>query len=270
MPTFWTFILLCALITLGTWQMRRLHWKTEILNHIHRNTALEPVDMDRVINDMQPDKWDYRRMTMKGHFLYDLEMHLIPRTFNGQPGYHLITPFQLESGALVLVNRGWVRSNAPYETIKRPQETLRILGTIATFQKKGFFTPENNFEKREIFYVEAPNIAKNFNLVTLLPFYIIEDPSAPSVSESETMEAPSENQGDTGASDLKIFPKALGISLNIPNNHLAYALTWYSLAVVLLILYSIFVYQWNHRVKTLKEGAVKKKSPPRKPQEAPL
>lgn len=232
-PTVSTVFIVLTLIGLGSWQLMRLKWKTEMLSQIYANTNLPPIDMDQVLNDIHPEKWEYRRVILKGRFLHDLEVNLVPRSLNGQPGYHLITPFQLESGETLLINRGWAGSRDPYESIERADKPTELIATIATFPKPGFFTPKNNFEKKEIFYIDLNAFAKNTSLVTLLPFYGIQEPK------------------DT---ESALLPKPVGISLNIPNNHLAYAITWFSLAIVALIIYSIFVYQWNHRLRTLYES----------------
>lgn len=231
-PSLVTVFVFLVLISLGGWQLARLQWKESLLEEIHKNIKLPPVSIDTLLNDMDLSKWHYRKVHLQGTFLNDLETRLIPKTYDGQPGYHLITPFRLQSGEVVLVNRGWISTHAPYESIARNDGVVDLVGVFSPLEPKGYFTPKNNFEKREIFNIDIHEFAEFTNLVTLLPIYIILEPQT---------------------EDHKSFPRPVGISLNIPNNHLAYALTWFGLALALLVIYGIFVYQWNHRLQKLHE-----------------
>ena len=232
-PSVMVIAMLIALVALGSWQLSRLQWKEGVLGKIHENLKLPPISIETVLDDVNPSKWDYRKVHLRGTFLHDLEVHLVPKSHNGQPGYHLIAPFQLKSGNVVLVNRGWISSYEPYEGITRSDKPVDVIGTISPIHQKGYFTPKNNFDKREIFYVDVDQFAQFSNLVTLMPIYVIAEPLSTVPS--------------TG------FPLQVGVSLNIPNNHFAYALTWFALALALLIIYSIFVYQWNHRLRVLND-----------------
>jgi cytochrome oxidase assembly protein ShyY1 len=55
------------------------------------------------------DEW--REVTMTGHFLPADETVARLRQVNDLPAYEILTPFQLASGSVVLVDRGWVSPN---------------------------------------------------------------------------------------------------------------------------------------------------------------
>lgn len=232
-PSLFTFVMVLSLLSLGAWQISRMNWKSDLLHKVQENISLPPVSIQNVLNDMRPHNWEFRKVKLKGKFLHNLEVNLIPKALNGQPGYHLITPFQLEDGSIVIINRGWVPLTESYETIDRPDEIIEIMGTINGFQRKGLFVPKNNFDKKEVFYLDAKDFVEYTNLITILPFYVVQEPVV---------------------NEIKHFPQEVGVSLNIPNNHLVYAITWFTLALAAFIIYAIFVFQWNQRLQTLNES----------------
>ena len=105
-----------AMLGLGTWQVQRLAWKTDLIEQRAANLAADPVDLPVFGPAATPEElaeWSFRRVRMTGHFRHDKELYQAAKSLNGNSGYHVLTPFErtdLPEGMAqtVLVSRGWV------------------------------------------------------------------------------------------------------------------------------------------------------------------
>lgn len=226
LPTVITVILFVVLMGLGTWQVHRLHWKTELLTSVELKMSQPVATLEQVLKESDPQDWQYRRIKVKGKFLHEKELYLMPRSYMGMPGYQVITPFQVSTGEVILINRGWVPKEHQASVIARSDEEQEIIGSIRLNQEQRFFHPQNEIMKKEIFYVSTGEIAKAFDLMTLLPFYLIEEP---------------------GEAKPYSWPKPVGGSpVNVVNNHFMYAVIWYALGAILLLFYGFYIRQIRH------------------------
>ena len=108
------FLLACIalLLSLGTWQVERLAWKQALLQSYAEEYARDPLQnrFDRYAFPEIATKYPAMEYgSIRGQFHHDIEILIGPRTHEGKPGYHVLTPFSLAGGnGRVLVNRGWV------------------------------------------------------------------------------------------------------------------------------------------------------------------
>ena len=86
---------------LGIWQLWRAQQKQILLSEIEAQQALPELAWSAGV----PPPW--RVLKLEGIWLSQAEIMLDQRVLNGRVGYHLITPFQLKDGSIVMVNRGW-------------------------------------------------------------------------------------------------------------------------------------------------------------------
>ncbi|CCC70158.1 hypothetical protein NCAS_0E00880 [Naumovozyma castellii] len=94
---------------LGTWQLRRLKWKTRLIATCETKLIYDPIPLPKDFQEDMATDWEYRKVILKGKFLHDEEMFVGPRAKNGQKGYLLFTPFVLaDSGRKVMIERGWI------------------------------------------------------------------------------------------------------------------------------------------------------------------
>ncbi|CAI4038805.1 hypothetical protein SMKI_06G1530 [Saccharomyces mikatae IFO 1815] len=94
---------------LGTWQMRRLKWKTKLIAACESKLTYEPISLPKSFTPNMCEEWEYRKVTLSGHFLHNEEMFVGPRKKNGEKGYFLFTPFiRDDTGEKVLIERGWI------------------------------------------------------------------------------------------------------------------------------------------------------------------
>lgn len=219
-PTLWatifTLAVFAVLIGLGTWQLKRLEWKTVLLAQISSQMAKPSVPLPEKID--HPPSWEYRRVTMAGQFLHNREFLIKPRTLNGANGYHMLVPFQRASGGVVMVNRGWI-SDAFLPQASRPQGFVQIEG-IVQLPQHNYFTPPNNPQKNDWYWPELGAMAASAKLQNVLPVIV-------TVASKKT----------------GVYPAGGKVEVNIPNDHKQYAIFWYAMALILQIIF--FIRYWK-------------------------
>ena len=212
-------IALAILISLGTWQVERLYWKEGLLADIaaRRNAApVQLADIEQMLSS--GTDIEYRPVTVTGRYVNNKERHFLA-TWRGEAGFYVYTPLELADGRYLFVNRGFV----PYEN-KEPE--MRMQGQLTGEQsvtglarnrlpgKPSWVVPDNDIAKN-IFYwkdIDAMGSSDGFDVSKVVPFFIDAD-STP---------------------NPKGFPIGGVTEIDLPNNHLEYAFTWYGLAAVLV------------------------------------
>ncbi|WP_338695124.1 SURF1 family protein [Streptomyces sp. Q6] len=112
-------LLIPTMIRLGIWQMHRYDERSARNQLVTDALSAKPVPvqgMDSAGHTVTRDE-RYRAVTAKGHFDTDDEVVVRRRTnSDDEVGYHVLTPFVLTSGKVLLVNRGWIPANGPSQT----------------------------------------------------------------------------------------------------------------------------------------------------------
>lgn len=216
-PTLITVPAFILLLALGTWQVQRLQWKTALIEKLQARSEMPAVSLPPVLDD--PEAFEYRRVGVEGRFLHDGELHLVNRSLNGNPGVHILTPLERADGAgYVLVNRGWVPFDRE-DPAKRPEGqisgTVRVEGILRLAKGPGWITPDNAPPTNVWFYLDPPAMARAAGV--------------PSLPAFEIMSSDREVPGG--------FPVGHQWRVDLRNDHLQYAVTWYALAFALLVIY---------------------------------
>jgi surfeit locus 1 family protein len=211
-----------VLLALGTWQVERLQWKERLIAERHAAVTAPAIDLPRSLEAARG--MDYRHVRAAGSFLNDRELYLGATSPEGRPGYHVVTPLRLADGAVLLVDRGFVPQEKRAPETRATGEivgptTVSGLLRLPLDRKPYWFLPENSAERNYWFYVDPPAMAKAAKLDGVLPYYIDAD-AAP-------------NPGG--------LPVGGQTRLDLPNDHLQYAITWYALAAGLLGVYIVFI-----------------------------
>ena len=197
---------------LGTWQLVRLQWKNNLINQISEGLKSSPINYSNKI------KANYQRVVVEGKYNFEKQIYLYSLNDKGQPGYDVITPFESRFSENVLVNRGWIKSNLKNNIVINKTPDSKIQGLILEIRKPNIFKPENDIKKNIWFSINLEQIkeitGKNFSNHVL---YLEEKKIT--------------------------VPKPKKITIDLPNNHLKYAITWYSISI------SIFAYFLYFRKK---------------------
>lgn len=227
-PTFWATVFtvpaLIILLGLGTWQVQRLGWKEEQIAIRHERSQPPGIELPQRFPD--PEALEFTRVRMTGEFLHDQEFYLGSRTESGRVGIAVVTPFRLDDGRTVLVNRGWVPEDRRDPATRAEGQIageVTIEGLLRTDGWKGFdfVKPPNKPEERFYFWLDLPVMDDYVDQPIVTQMYV-----------------------DAVASDV---PGGLPIGgqtrIQLKNDHLEYAITWYSFAVILAVIYFLFHYR---------------------------
>lgn len=233
-PTLFVGLALLILLGLGTWQVERLAWKTKLLDTIAQrmNAAPRPVtaaDFGSV--------GDYERVKVEGRFLNDRELHMLARPLAGNEiGYQILTPFEVAGGGTVIVNRGFVPSERrdPATRVEGQVQGPTTVSGIVRYPRAPalqWVIPDNRPSENVWIWADLPRMAEAAGVGAVAPFMIEADAAA--------------NPGG--------MPVGGQTRLAIANDHLQYAITWYALAVVLLVMFVV-----HHRRRLIKPGEDRK------------
>lgn len=208
-----------VLVSLGTWQVHRRAWKLDLIERVETRVHAAPVASPA------PAQWpqinrahdEYRHVSLLGTYLYDRETFVQAVTELGG-GFWVITPLQEDDGSIVLVNRGFVppewRKQPPVD--RGPSGITHITGLLRITEPTGGFLQKNDAANDSWYSRDVQAIAKNRGLdpAQVAPFFIDAD------ATSKT-------------SDGKpVFPIGGLTVISFANNHLIYAITWYTLAAM--------------------------------------
>ncbi|KAK4248824.1 SURF1 family-domain-containing protein [Corynascus novoguineensis] len=199
---------------LGTWQIKRLEWKTDLIAKCEDRIVRPPLPLPPRVDPDAIADFDYRRVYATGRFRHDQEMLVGPRMRDGEQGYMVVTPLERDGdeGAKVLVNRGWV-SKAKADQAKRPDALprgeVRVEGLLREPWKKNMFTPANRPEKGEFYFPDVKQMA--------------ELTGSQAVWVEQTMEPDYFQLLDYQQRGIPIGRPA---EVNLRNNHAQYIFTW--------------------------------------------
>ncbi|KAJ6264123.1 hypothetical protein Dda_0265 [Drechslerella dactyloides] len=225
---------------LGTWQIRRLEWKTALVSRCEDNLARPPLPLPPALDVSSIPSFDYRRVVTRGVFQHDREMLLGPRLHDGVNGYIVITPLDrsLDGGSTILVNRGWISKDLADRRKRRrvggeaalPTGEVLVEGLLREQGRKNMFTPENKPEKGEWYF---PDIGEMAAWVASNG-----DKKVQEVLIEETSENTVLNMMKRESRGIPIGREA---AVNIRNNHFQYIVTWYSLGLATSVMFYMLI-----------------------------
>lgn len=223
--TAFTLAALAMLLGLGFWQLSRMQWKQDLIAQIEARTTGAPISLkaaEAVAREGRDPS--YFRVTAEGRFHHAKE-HYLYAVSEGRVGWHVITPLETADGEMVLVDRGFV-PDALKDPAKRPEGQIEsvtaVTGIVRAPDKQGLFIPDNEPEANRWFWRDLHAMARSMfqrRLIEVAPFFL----------EADAAPLPGG------------WPEGGQTRLDIPNNHLQYALTWFLLAAGLIVVYGIYV-----------------------------
>jgi surfeit locus 1 family protein len=225
-PTLFSLPVLVVALGLAFWQLERREWKRDILDRIAVNQATQPMTLAELVKG-PPLRHEYGRVRIAGTFLHDKEFFLAARSLKNKVGVHVMTPLRTDDGRIVLFDRGWLPSemkDPARRAQSRPPGRVELAGIVRRTQERRQFVPENAPERNIWFHVDTPTMRR-----------IAGAPPDP-VLDRFFLEADAEpNPGG--------FPVGGQTRLDIPNDHLQYAITWFLIGLSLVAVYLAFHWQ---------------------------
>lgn len=211
------FAILCAL---GTWQVVRLQEKTRILHDLDAAyaTGALPVLSRDDLADFAAGAMAFARAGVAGRYDHDKEILIGPRPWQGQPGFHVVTPFMLDGGGALLINRGWVPLDKKDRATRSESINtgyMTVSGLLRRPEKINRFVPANDPQGGLWYSIDPPAVAGHFGVADMAPLVLYAETEMPSAD----------------------MPVRAALQWRPPNNHLQYALFWFSMAGILLIIF---------------------------------
>ena len=201
------YFIILVLLSLGCWQLYRLNWKLNLIQEIENSLKNDPIELSKT------NEKNFLRIQTTGEIDFDKQIYLYNLNDNGKPGFEVVNPI-LINDKNYLINRGWIPFNQKDQPEINLVDEIKIIGTLKLQSKASTFKPENDIEKNYWFTLDRDDVfkytGKNFsNFIIYL-------------------------NGDYN------IPKPKVITANISNNHKKYAITWFSMAISILLIYLYF------------------------------
>lgn len=222
---------------LGTWQVKRLQWKRELIERVEQRVYAPAVAAPGREHwpAVQARTDEYRRVYAKGVFLYDLTTRVQASTALGS-GFWLLTPLRCTDGSIILINRGFISAQSDgfnkqgvVLADKKPRTSSKgddadssspeviVTGLLRISEPGGAFLRHNAPLANRWYSRDVQAIAKTRNLPLVAPYFIDADQAAASRENGSAQAA---------------YPIGGLTVIRFSNNHLVYALTWYALALM--------------------------------------
>jgi len=207
---------LALLVGLGVWQLERLQWKLGLIAEMNSHMTAPPVSVDQALRLGKGA--EYHRVALDGRFDNAKEAYVFTTVDDGAAAYHVVAPFTLDDGRMLLVDRGFVPPELKSPSSREAGELAgerHVIGVWRTPDPPGVFTPAPDLAHRVWYSRNVKGIAKASALALAAPVIVEADKSP--------------NPGG--------WPKGGQTIVNLPNDHMQYAITWFGLALGLIIVY---------------------------------
>jgi surfeit locus 1 family protein len=220
---------IAILIGLGIWQLDRKEWKENLIGSMTErlNRAPEVLPPRESWGGLFPQRDEYKRVGFPAIFLPGQEALVYSagsalRSDVKGPGYFVFAPARLVGGSIVIVNRGFVPFDRK-ETSSRGEGTTNgsvdIVGILRWPETRGVFTPADDVAHNVWYLRDIAGMAAAKHWPNAAPFYIEQESPVPPGG----------------------WPKPGKFVVNLPDNHLQYAITWFGLALALAGVYVVWL-----------------------------
>jgi cytochrome oxidase assembly protein ShyY1 len=231
-----TLAMVAAFIGLGVWQLERRVAKHGLIAALTERLAAEPVALPPASawSKLTPDKDEFRRVHFKATFGAGPDVMVYSsgsavRDDISGPGTWAFMPARLSGGEVIVVNAGFVQ-NTMQDRTEQDRVVARLVTGSATDltgylrfpEHAGWLTPAPNVAKRLWFARDPHDMSQALGWGNIAPFYI-------------DLEQPMPANG---------IPKPGPLQIHLKDDHLQYAITWFSLAGAVAIAFGVW---WRGR-----------------------
>ncbi|WP_339109149.1 SURF1 family protein [Thioclava sp. GXIMD4216] len=210
-------------MSLGIWQVHRLHWKLDLIARVDSRVAAAPVPAPG------PNAWagltrevdEYRHVAVTGTFLNDQEVQIYTPSMFG-PGYWVLTPLKRDDGTIVMINRGVVpeEKKSPASRVA-PEGVQHITGLLRLSEDHGWLFSQKDRPQDGVWYRrDIASITQTKGLENAAPYFIDQD-----------------------LTDPEGFPRGGQTVVKFRNSHLSYAITWFAMALLSLVGWGVVLRQ---------------------------
>ena len=225
-PTIFAIVGLAILIGLGIWQLDRKAWKENLIAVMTTRLARAPEDLPPREDwaRLTPERGEFHRVGFPAQFLPGQEalVYSAGSAFRPDvkgPGYWVFAPARLAGGSSVIVNRGFVPLDRKDAAKAAPAGSVDIVGIVRWPETRGLFTPADDLKDNVWYLRDIAAMAAAKHWANVAPFYIDQESPVPPGG----------------------LPKPAKLVVNLPDNHLQYAITWFGLALALAGVYLVWL-----------------------------
>lgn len=226
-PSLFTASGIAILVGLGFWQVERKAWKENLIARLEERMAASPSALP------PPEQWasltqdtnEFRRVKVRVDFVDAARPAWVYVSSSAlrddikAPGYFMFQPARLPGGHVIAVNRGY----SPERNAPSARGAQEITGYLRWPQSPSIFVSDHDASK-EVWFVRDPRaMAQALQWGDVAPFYVAQEGPVPAGG----------------------LPRPGALKVNLSNNHLGYALTWFGLAAGLAAVFTAWA--WNRR-----------------------
>ena len=218
-------IVLCAL---GVWQVQRLFWKEALIAQV--NTRVHAPAVPAPAGAVSATD-AYRHVAVRGRFLNGDEAQIYALTDLG-PGYWVMTPLRADNGAVIFINRGYVPMDQKAPATRAAGQTdaeVTVTGLLRLTEARGWLFSQPNDPAHDLWYRRDVAALAHSRRLGAVTSYFIDADATP-------------NPGGWPRGGLTV--------IKFPNSHLVYAITWFSLAAMLI---GFLIWNWRRESSAGKE-----------------
>ena len=218
-PTLFAIPAVLFMLALCVWQVQRLYWKEGLIAMRVERTTAAPIALPAVGADLAES--EFHRVALAGRFDHAHEFYMPARSQHGNVGYWVVTPLLPADGSQpVLINRGWTPEEKRDPTTRPDGQfpgEVAFDGILRLPQQKAWFQPDNEPANNRWFYLAPAEMAAASGLDFRTDLYL----------DAVKTEIPGH------------YPLGGQTRIQMPNDHLQYAITWGALALALAVIYTI-------------------------------
>ncbi|QXZ11091.1 SURF1 family protein [Comamonas sp. Y33R10-2] len=224
--------LFLGFMALGTWQVKRLIWKTQLIERVDLRVHSTPVAAPDQSQWSQINAANYEYLPVQAQGIWlDKQSVLAKALTEAGAGFWLLTPLQRADGSQILVNRGFTPEKLRSTWLKQiseagpSTEVVTVTGLLRMSETGGGFLRENDAANGLWFSRDVAAIAQAQGLSQAAPYFI--DLGVPASNPAHVKAS-----DNNSASNDTLRPGMTVIQFS--NSHLVYAFTWYGLAAMVL------------------------------------
>ncbi|MBT0670863.1 SURF1 family protein [Novosphingobium profundi] len=223
----------CGFLALGVWQVQRLHWKHALIARVDArvHAAPQPLPATASLAQAPKDQIEYLRVALAGTYQPQATALVRAATELGT-GYWTLTLLQADDGRQVWVNRGYLPSGTSLANARAatPTGPVQVVGLVRVSEPGGSLLQANEPAQERWYSRDLAAIARTRHVAAYAPVFVD--------AQQEQSKPPAGTKQPVPGLTVIYFP----------DNHLVYALTWFTLCA--LSLFGIFL-AWRRAGRSL-------------------
>ncbi|MEM7072018.1 MAG: SURF1 family protein [Pseudomonadota bacterium] len=206
---------IAVLIAMGVWQLQRLAWKQDLISQLEARGQQPAIALPFDLTE--PEALEFAHFTVAGQFDPVATLYLVARSGDGEAGFRLLSPFKRlgedADPGWVLVDRGWIPFEAGKAELPPPEGVQELTGMMRVMRKANAFLPDNDVDANTWYGLNELDLRGHLGF-SVGRFYLVQTGDGQGAGE---------------------WPRKGDLRIDVRNEHLQYALTWFALAMSLVV-----------------------------------